>query len=152
VSSHSFPTVAATARTPGDVAWLIRQFATEAPGVTHAVVVSLDGLQLAASDTVERDVGDQISALTAGLLSMANQCGDLLSLGPTEYMTIRLPRGHLLFMRIGEAAGLAVAAAAQSDLRVLAFQMTQFVTSVGHVLTPQVRDDMHRQTVNAATR
>ena len=33
-------------------------------------------------------------------------------LGATEYITIRLPLGHLLLMRIGESAGLAVAASA----------------------------------------
>lgn len=139
---------ASTARTPSDVAWLVRQFADEVPGVTHAVVVSLDGLQLAASGAVQRDIGDQLAALTAGLLSMANQCGDLLDLGPTDYLTVRLPRGHLLFMRIGDSAGLAVAATAQADLRVLAFQMTRFVASVGHVLTPQARSDMHSLIVN----
>jgi uncharacterized protein len=149
---HGSPTAMASARTPGDVAWLIRQFADEAPGVTHAIVVSLDGLQLASSSAVARDLGDQVAALTAGLLSMANQCGDLLDLGPTEYLTVRQPRGHLLFMRIGDSAGLAVAAAAQADLRVLAFQMTQFVSSVGHVLTPQVRDEMHLATVTPSNR
>jgi predicted regulator of Ras-like GTPase activity (Roadblock/LC7/MglB family) len=148
----SGPTATASARTPGDVAWLIKQFADDAPGVTHAVVVSLDGLQLAASGAVERDLGDQIAALTAGLLSMATRCGELLSLGTTEHLTVRLPRGHLLFMRIGESAGLAVAAAIGADLRVLAYQMTQFVTSVGHALTPQVRGDLHRLTVTPSTR
>src|SRR3954470_6575231 len=88
-----------------DCAWLIRQFADEVPGVTHALIVSLDGLQLAASRMVPRDLGDQLSALTAGLLSMADRSAALLDLGASEYMTIRLPRGHLLFMRIGESAG-----------------------------------------------
>lgn len=136
------------ARTPSEVAWLVKQWAEEVPGVTHAVVVSLDGLQLASSGTVDRDLGDQLAALTAGLLSMANQCGDLLGLGGTEYLTIRQPAGHLLFMRIGDVAGLAVAAGAKADLRVLAFQMTQFVGSVGHALTPEVRGGMHKLIVN----
>jgi uncharacterized protein len=143
---------AASARTPGDVAWLVKQFAEDVPGVTHAIVVSLDGLQLAASARVERDVADQIAALSAGLLSIGNQCGELLKLGLTEYLTIRLPRGHLLFMRLGDAAGLVVVASASADLRVLAFQMTQFVGSVGHALTPQVRDDLHRHTVTPSNR
>lgn len=144
MTSQTAPAVAGPASAPGDVAWLIRQFTADVPGVTHAIVVSLDGLQLAASDSVERDIGDQVSALSAGLLSMATQCGELLSLGPSEYMTIRQPRGHLLFMRIGDVAGLAVAASAHADLRVLAFRMTQFVTSVGHALAPPMRDDPHR--------
>jgi predicted regulator of Ras-like GTPase activity (Roadblock/LC7/MglB family) len=140
------------ARGPQDCAWLIRQFADEVPGVTHALIVSLDGLQLAASRMVPRDLGDQLAALTAGLLSMADRSASLLDLGASEYMTIRLPRGHLLFMRVGESAGLAVAAAIGCDMRVVAYHMTQFVSAVGHVLTPQVRNELHRITASQLPR
>jgi predicted regulator of Ras-like GTPase activity (Roadblock/LC7/MglB family) len=127
---------------PADFAWLVDQFVEAAPGVTHALIVSLDGLQLAASRMVPRDLGDELAALTAGLLSMADRSASLLDLGASEYMTIRLPRGHLLFVRIGESAGLAVAAAVGCDLRVVAYHMTQFVGAVGHVLTPQLRNEL----------
>ncbi|MGC9665005.1 roadblock/LC7 domain-containing protein [Planosporangium sp. 12N6] len=151
---HSTGTTAQppSARGPQDCAWLVRQFADEVPGVTHALIVSLDGLQLAASRMVPRDLGDQLAALTAGLLSMADRSAALLDLGASEYLTVRLPRGHLLFMRVGESAGLAVAAAAGCDLRVVAYHMTQFVGAVGHVLTPQVRHEMHRMTASQLPR
>ncbi|GII25919.1 roadblock/LC7 domain-containing protein [Planosporangium mesophilum] len=142
-SAHPAPV-----RGPQDCAWLVRQFADEVPGVTHALIVSLDGLQLAASRMVPRDLGDQLAALTAGLLSMADRSSALLDLGSSEYMTIRLPRGHLLFMRVGESAGLAVAAAVGCDLRVVAYHMNQFVGAVGHVLTPAVRHELHRITAS----
>jgi predicted regulator of Ras-like GTPase activity (Roadblock/LC7/MglB family) len=136
----------AGARTPQDFGWLIGQFAAETPGVTHALLVSLDGLQLVASDAVTRDLGDQLAALTSGLLSMADRSAALLDLGLSEYLTVRLPGGHLLFMRVGDSAGLAVAAASGCDLRVVAYQMTQFVGAVGHLLSPQVRVDLQRRT------
>lgn len=137
---------------PKDFAWLVSQFADEVPGVTHVLVVSLDGLQLIASDTVPRDLGDQLAALTSGLLSIADRSGALLDLGASEYLTIRLPRGHLLFMRVGESAGLAVATSARCDLRVVAYHMTQFVGAVGHVLTPGMRSELHRQTASQSPR
>src|SRR4051794_24071880 len=90
---------------PHDFGWLVHQFADDVPGVSHALVVSLDGLQLAASAHIPRDLGDRLAALTAGLLSMADQSGTLLGLGTSEYLTIRLPLGYLLFMRLGDAAG-----------------------------------------------
>ncbi|HEY3501606.1 MAG TPA: roadblock/LC7 domain-containing protein [Actinocatenispora sp.] len=130
---------AATARTPADFEWLVNQFTEEVPGVLHALIVSLDGLRLVSSASLSRDLGDQMAALTAGLLSMSDRAAALLSLGESEYLTVRLPLGHLLFMRVGESAGLAVVADASCDLRVVAYQMTQFVGSVGHVLTPDVR-------------
>ena len=82
MNPHSDPSAMASARAPGDVTWLVRQFAADVPSVTHAVVVSLDGLQLAASGTVERDVGDQVAALSAALLSMGTRCGELLIWAP----------------------------------------------------------------------
>jgi predicted regulator of Ras-like GTPase activity (Roadblock/LC7/MglB family) len=137
---------------PEDFAWLVDQFAEDAPGVTHALIVSLDGLQLAASRMVPRDLGDQLAALTAGLLSMADHGAALLDLGASEYMTIRLPRGHLLFMRAGESAGLAVAAAIGCDLRVVAYHMTQFVSAVGHAFTPHLRDGAYHVSGTQAPR
>jgi predicted regulator of Ras-like GTPase activity (Roadblock/LC7/MglB family) len=135
-----------TVRTPAEFAWLVDQFVVSTPGVTHALIVSLDGLQLTASRSINRDLGDQLAALTSGLLSMADRSAALLDLGVAEYLTIRLPRGHLLFMRVGDSAGLAVAAEIGCDLRVVAYQMTQFVGSVGHLLTPRMRDELHRST------
>lgn len=131
----------APVRNPGDFAWLVNQFTDEVPGVAHALIVSLDGLLLVSSSSVSRDLGDQLAALTAGLLSMADRTAALLSLGSSEYITIRLPRGHLLFMRVNDSAGLTVVASAGCDLRVVAYQMTQFVGSVGHMLGARARGD-----------
>ncbi|MGC1213713.1 MAG: roadblock/LC7 domain-containing protein [Micromonospora sp.] len=150
--THAYPGNGNGTATAGqgvpDCGWLIRQFADDVPGVTHALIVSLDGLQLAASRGVTRDLGDQLAALTAGLLSMADRSASLLDLGASEYLTVRLPRGHLLFMRVGESAGLAVAAAPGCDLRVVSYRMTQFVTAVWHALTPQARRDLHHLTAS----
>lgn len=144
--------LAAAAAGHQDFAWLVRQFADDVPGITHALLVSLDGLQLAASRGVSRDLGDQLAALTAGLISMADRSADLLDLGASEYLTVRLPRGNLMFMRVGESAGLTVVAAAGCDLRVVSYQMAQFVGAVGHVLTPEVRHELHRLTTGQPAR
>jgi predicted regulator of Ras-like GTPase activity (Roadblock/LC7/MglB family) len=145
-------TAAPQVRGPHDFAWLVGQFAEEVPGVAHVLVVSLDGLQLTASAHIPRDLGDQLAALTAGLLSMADQSGALLGLGSSEYVTIRLPLGYLLFMRLGEAAGLATVAGVDGDLRVIAYQMSKFAASVGHLLTPRMRDELHRLTAAPVAR
>jgi hypothetical protein len=72
------PTSPPPARSADDVVWLVTQFVDEVPGVTDVLVVSLDGLQLAASDDMDRDLADQLAALTAGLLSLTDRGGDLL--------------------------------------------------------------------------
>ncbi|MFC4105736.1 roadblock/LC7 domain-containing protein [Micromonospora zhanjiangensis] len=132
------------ARGPQEFAWLIQQFVDETPDVVHALLVSLDGLQLVSSAGIGRDLGDQLAALTAGMISMADRGADLLNLGSAEYLTIRLPRGHLLLMRVDMSAGLAVAVGPNCDLRTVAYRMTRLVGSVGHLLTPQIRSQLHR--------
>lgn len=123
-----------------NVQWLLESFTGQTAGVTHAVIIALDGLQLAYAGRVGVDLADQLAACTAGLLGLANQCGILLGSGGTEHVTVRFGGGHLLCMRIGETAGLMVAAEPGSDLRTLAYAMSQFVSGVTHALAPARRD------------
>lgn len=53
-----------------DMAWLLRQFAADVPGVTHAVLLSRDGLRLLDSD-VDKDWADELSAALSGVASIA---------------------------------------------------------------------------------
>jgi uncharacterized protein len=46
-------------------------FAKSTPGVAHAVVVSTDGLLLAASQRLERERADQLAVIAFGLASLA---------------------------------------------------------------------------------
>ena len=50
--------------------WLINGFVTRVPGVTHAIVVSSDGLLIAMSERLPRDRADQLAAITSGLVSL----------------------------------------------------------------------------------
>jgi uncharacterized protein len=129
-------------RSPLDIVGLVDQFARTVTGVTHVLLLSGDGLRLAVSHTVDRDLGDQLSAVGSGLLSMADQSGRLLRMGLSDYVTLRFSGGHLVLMRVADAAGLVVAAAPGCDLRIVAHQMRQLVESVGHALTPQARGEL----------
>jgi len=53
-----------------NMAWLLRQFASDIPGVTHAVLLSRDGLRLLDSD-VDKDWADELSAALSGVASLA---------------------------------------------------------------------------------
>ncbi|MET8556633.1 roadblock/LC7 domain-containing protein [Streptomyces sp. NPDC004959] len=53
-----------------DMAWLLRQFTSETLGVTHAVLLSRDGLRLLDSD-VDKDWADELSAAFSGVASLA---------------------------------------------------------------------------------
>lgn len=50
--------------------WLVSKFAREVPGVAHALLVSVDGLPVAASEHLPRERADQLAAVTSGLASL----------------------------------------------------------------------------------
>jgi predicted regulator of Ras-like GTPase activity (Roadblock/LC7/MglB family) len=141
--------VSAQPRNPQDFGWLIKNFVDSTPGVTHALIVSSDGLTLIASDGLTVDQADSLSAMTSGLISLGGSIASQVGEGACGQILLRLTRGHYLFMRVSDLADLAVLVDAGANLGVVAGRMAQLVGSVGHVLTPQLRDDLRRQAMKA---
>ena len=46
--------------------WLVSTFARDVPGVSHAVLVSADGLLVAASEHLPVERADQLAAVSSG--------------------------------------------------------------------------------------
>ena len=128
----------------GDITWLLNDFVDKVHGVTHALITSSDGFPLTASAAVESDDAEQLAAIASGLLSLAGSSAALYGKGSCEQIIIRLTHGYFLFMGIGTGAGLAVLTSPECDMRVVAYEMTQFVTNAGHALTPELRADLRR--------
>lgn len=129
---------------PQDFGWLVEDFVRRVHGATHALVLSADGLPLAASSSVSNDEAEQLAAISSGVLSLAHNSAALFDKGSCEQIIIRLSKGYFLFMGIGAGAGLAVLTSSEAQMRVVAYEMTQFVENAGHVLTPEVRADLRR--------
>lgn len=129
---------------PVDFGWLINGFVERVHGVTHALVLSADGLPLTASESVSGDEAEQLAAIASGLLGLARSSAALFGQGGCQLIIVRLSRGYFFFMGIGDHAGLAVLTAAGCDMKVVAYEMTQFVDRAGPELTPKVRADLRR--------
>jgi len=136
--------VTAASQKAADITWLLNDFVDKVHGVTHALITSSDGFPLTASTAVESDDAEQLAAIASGLLSLAGSSAALYGKGSCEQIIIRLTRGYFLFMGIGTGAGLAVLTSPECDMRVVAYEMTQFVTNAGHALTPELRADLRR--------
>lgn len=124
--------------------WLINDFVRKVHGVTHALIMSSDGFPLTASEQVSNEDAEQLAAIASGLLSLARNSATLFDKGTCEQIIIRLTHGYFLFMGIGAGAGLAVLTGPDCDMKVVAYEMTQFVRNAGHALTPEIRADMRR--------
>lgn len=132
------------ARTPQEFGWLISNFVAATPGVSHALIVSSDGLPLLASDGLPGDLADPLAAIASGILSLGSNIAAQVGGGGCDQILLRLTRGHFVFMAVGELAGLGVLVEAGANLGAVAHQMAQLVASVGHALTPEMRDDLRR--------
>ena len=129
---------------PQDFGWLVDNFAMSTPGVTHALIVSSDGLPLIASADLTPDLADPLAAMTSGIISIGNSIAGQVGQPGCEQVMLKFPTGHFLFMGIGNLAGFAVLVEHGANLGVVGHQMARLVDSVGHLLTPQLRDDLRR--------
>jgi len=127
-----------------DFTWLINDFVHKVHGVSHALIMSSDGFPLTASDEVSGNEAEHLAAISSGLLSLASNSAALFEKGSCEQIIMRLTRGYFLFMEISSGAGLAVLTRPECDMKVVAYEMTQFVRNAGHALTPERRADMRR--------
>ncbi|WP_113699362.1 roadblock/LC7 domain-containing protein [Nonomuraea lactucae] len=124
------------------VDWLITDFVSTVPGVAHAVVVSSDGLPLAASAGFPADRADQLAAIASGLVSLTQGAARVFEGGAVNQTIVEMQHGLTLIMSISDGSCLAVLAAPDCDMGLVAYQMTLMVDRAGQVLTPAVRAEL----------
>jgi predicted regulator of Ras-like GTPase activity (Roadblock/LC7/MglB family) len=116
--------------------WLLVDFVRSTAGARHAVVVSADGLRLAASQGVDEALGDQLAAVTSGLLSLAQGVAQSFVAGPVRQTIVEMAGGYLFVTSISEGSMLAVFAERTCDMGMIGYEMTLLAARVGHMLTP----------------
>lgn len=122
-----------------DLNWLITNFVERVPAVAHAIVVSADGLPLAFSDGFPPDRADQLAAVTSGLTSLTQGAARVFEAGAVLQTVVEMEGGLLLVMAISDGSSLAVLAAGDCDMGLVAYEMTLLVERVGRALTPEPR-------------
>jgi predicted regulator of Ras-like GTPase activity (Roadblock/LC7/MglB family) len=127
-----------------DFNWLINAFTERVAGVTHAVVVSSDGLLVAVSDHLPRDSADQLAAVTSSLVSVTNGAARIFDGDEIRQTVVEMGRGYFLVMSIRDGSILATLAAHEADVGVVGYEMAKLVKQAGEVLTPAVRADLQQ--------
>ena len=126
-------------RPPPDVNWLVTDFAERVPSIAHAIVVSSDGLPMAFSEGIPTDRVDQLAAVTSGLTSLTQGAARIFQGGAVTQVVVEMQEGLLIEMAISDASTLAVLAAADCDLGLVAYEMTLLADKVRGTLTPATR-------------
>lgn len=114
--------------------WLVSKFAHEVSGVTHAVLVSADGLLMAASEHMPIERADQLAAVASGLASLSTGAAQLFEGGHVMQSIVEMENGYLLLMRVGDGSNLATLAARSCDIGQIGYEMAILVECVGTVI------------------
>lgn len=118
--------------------WLLDDLIARVPQARCAVVLSVDGLLTAASSGLSRDDAEHLSAVAAGFSSLARGTGQRFNGGAVRQTIVEMESAFLLVSAAGQGSCLAVLADTDTDLGILAYEMTMLATRVGtHLATPQ---------------
>ncbi len=123
----------------GDLRWLVDDLVDRVAQAQHAVVLSADGLLIASSAGLSRENGEHLSAVAAGFQSLARGAGRQFSGGPVRQVVIEMETAFLFVTAAGKGACLAVLAAQDADVGLIAYEMAMLVTRVGQYLTTPIR-------------
>ena len=127
---------------PGRFGWLLTNFVDRVAGVSHAVVVSSDGLLLTSSTGLPRDRADQLAAVASGMSSLTRGAARVFGAGEVMQTVIEMQLGCMLLMSIADGSCLAVLASPDCDMGLVAYEMTLLVDRAGQLLTPELRSQL----------
>jgi hypothetical protein len=122
------------------MSWLLASFADQVPGVAHVVAVSADGILLASSRGLPPDRAEQLAAVTAGLISLAQGVSQATDGGRLVQTVVEMSGGFLFLMSISDGSALAALAARNCDIGQVGYEMTLLVERVGGALAPGRRE------------
>lgn len=129
--------------TPGypaqELNWLVTNFVERVPYVAYAVVVSSDGIPLAVSDGFPPDRAERLATVACGLSSLVQGAARVFEGGIVVQTVVEMDAGLLAVMTISHGASLAVLAAPDSKMGIVAYEMTRLVERAGRMITPPTR-------------
>src|SRR3954462_2478238 len=111
--------------------WLVSKFAREVSGVSHAILVSADGLLMAASAHMPAERADQLAAVASGLASLSTGAAALFDGGYVMQSVVEMENGYLLLMRVGDGSNLATLATRSCDIGQIGYEMAILVERGG---------------------
>ncbi|MFI7215207.1 roadblock/LC7 domain-containing protein [Micromonospora maritima] len=123
-----------------DLTWLLDDLVGRVKQAEHAVALSTDGLLMASSRGLSRDDGEHLAAMAAGIQSLARGAGKRFGGGQVQQTIIEMQSSFLFVTAAGRNACLAVLAAEDADVGLIAYEMAMLVTRVGRFVASPTRE------------
>jgi predicted regulator of Ras-like GTPase activity (Roadblock/LC7/MglB family) len=108
-------------------------------GISEAVVLSRDGLTLGSSYGLSREDAEHMSAVAAGLQSLARGAALRFNGGEARQSIIHMDKALMFVMAAGQGSCLAVLCPADADHGLIAYEMAMLVKRLGQYLSTNPR-------------
>ena len=125
--------------TTGQLAWLLDNLVDQVEHVQQALILSRDGLVVAASRGLSPEDSEHLSALAAGLQSLARGAGQHFRTGQVRQTIIEMDSAFLFVMAAGRGTCLAVLTGADANVGLIAYEMAMLVRRMGKYLATESR-------------
>ena len=125
---------------PGQqLSWLLDDLGERVEHFRQAVILSRDGLAVASSRNLSREDAEHLSALAAGVQSLARGAGQHFKGGEVRQTVIEMESGFLLVTAAGSGTCLAVITGPDADLGLVAYEMAVLVRRSGEHIRVSTR-------------
>jgi len=121
------------------LSWLLDDLAARVSQFRRSVILSRDGLVVAASSELPRDDAERLAALAAGMQSLAAGAGQHFDAGDVRQTIIELQNALLFITAASNGSCLAVLCPADADAGVVAYEMARLVKRAGPHLEARPR-------------
>jgi predicted regulator of Ras-like GTPase activity (Roadblock/LC7/MglB family) len=122
--------------------WLLDDLVARLPGAESAVVLSADGLLMGRSRSLSREGAEHLAAMASAFQSLARGVGDKFGKGNVRQTVVELDAAFLIVTAAGHGACLALLAAADADMAMVAYEMNVVVQQLGTTFVAQPRRDV----------
>lgn len=120
--------------------WLLNDLVKRVVGADRAVVLSGDGLLIGRSGNLAKDDAERLSAVASGFQSLAKGTSRHFGGGQVRQTLVEMDNSYLVVTAAGQGACLALLAAEDADMSMVAYEMNVLVKRVGTYLstTPRI--------------
>jgi predicted regulator of Ras-like GTPase activity (Roadblock/LC7/MglB family) len=116
--------------TTGELSWLLDDLVGRVTSVRHGMILSGDGLAMGLSQSIAPADAEHLAALAAGFHSLARSVSDTFGGGGIRQTIVELESAYVFVMAAGDGSCLAVVAAGDANIGVIAYEMTRLVKRV----------------------
>ena len=125
--------------TTGQLSWLLDNLVNQVEHVQQALILSRDGLVVAASRGLTSEDSEHLSALAAGIQSLARGTGRHFRAGDVRQTIIEMESAFLFVIAAGQGTCLAVLASADANVGLIAYEMAMLIRRMGKYLAAEPR-------------